>query len=186
MAALGYAHASKSLDGIDGEFDAVITRGCGDSCPPGACKRREDWGLPDPRDMDDDGYRAVRDEIGARVRALLESLQEAPRWPEARPPRMSGRPRAARRVHRHRAAAGDRGRFRGHGRGAGRRHRRCDWGTDCSPTRARYCRRQGTLRWNPALTTGSAAACCRPSPVISRSCRWHPSMTVRSLGADGR
>jgi protein-tyrosine-phosphatase len=37
-------------------------------------KRREDWALPDPRDMDDDGYRAVRDEIGVRVRDLLASL----------------------------------------------------------------------------------------------------------------
>jgi protein-tyrosine-phosphatase len=37
-------------------------------------KRREDWALPDPRDLDDDGYRTVRDEIGARVKALLASL----------------------------------------------------------------------------------------------------------------
>lgn len=77
MAELGYdlaAHASKSLDEIEGGFDAVITMGCGDNCPWVPAKRREDWGLPDPRDMDDDGYRAVRDEIGARVKALLESL----------------------------------------------------------------------------------------------------------------
>ena len=26
-------------------------------------RRREDWALPDPKHMDDDGYRAVRDEI---------------------------------------------------------------------------------------------------------------------------
>ena len=68
------AHASKSLDEVGGEFDAVITMGCGDSCPWVAAKRREDWALPDPRDMDDDGYRAVRDRIGARVRELLASL----------------------------------------------------------------------------------------------------------------
>ena len=77
MDELGYdlsAHASKSLDEIDGEFDAVITMGCGDSCPWVPAKRREDWALPDPRDMDDDGYRAVRDQIGARVRQLLASL----------------------------------------------------------------------------------------------------------------
>ena len=74
---LGYdldAHASKSLDELDGEFDAVITMGCGDNCPWIPAKRREDWGLPDPRDMDDDGYRAVRDDIGRRVQALLASL----------------------------------------------------------------------------------------------------------------
>ena len=77
MAELGYdlsTHASKSLDEIDGEFDAVVTMGCGDSCPWVPAKRREDWALPDPRDMDDEGYRAVRDEISRRVKALLETL----------------------------------------------------------------------------------------------------------------
>ncbi len=77
MEELGYdlrTHASKSLDDIQGPFDAVVTMGCGDSCPWVDAKRREDWALPDPRDMDDDAYRAVRDEIGARVRALLASL----------------------------------------------------------------------------------------------------------------
>lgn len=77
MDELGYdltSHASKSLDEVDGEFDAVITMGCGDQCPWVPAKRREDWALPDPRDMDDNGYRAVRDEISARVRLLLASL----------------------------------------------------------------------------------------------------------------
>lgn len=77
MAELGYdltAHASKSLDAIQGEFDAVVTMGCGDRCPWVPARRREDWNLPDPKDLDDAGYRAVRDEISARVRALLESL----------------------------------------------------------------------------------------------------------------
>jgi len=77
MAELGYdlaGHASKSLDEIEGDFDAVVTMGCGDKCPWIPARRREDWQLPDPRDMDDDGYRAVRDEIGKRVGALLESL----------------------------------------------------------------------------------------------------------------
>lgn len=77
MAERGYdltGHASKSLDEIEGAFDAVITMGCGDNCPWVPARRREDWALPDPRDMDDDGYRAVRDEIEARVQALLASL----------------------------------------------------------------------------------------------------------------
>ena len=77
MAELGYdltQHASKSLDDIDGEFDAVVTMGCGDACPWVPAKRREDWALPDPRDMGDDGYRAVRDDISHRVKALLETL----------------------------------------------------------------------------------------------------------------
>jgi protein-tyrosine-phosphatase len=77
MSELGYdlaSHASKSLDEIDGEFDAVITMGCGDNCPWVPAKRREDWGLPDPKHMDDAGYRAVRDEISARVKSLLATL----------------------------------------------------------------------------------------------------------------
>ena len=77
MAEVGYdlaSHASKSLDDISGDFDAVVTMGCGDKCPWVPAKRREDWALPDPRDMDDDGYRAVRDEISMRVQHLLAEL----------------------------------------------------------------------------------------------------------------
>lgn len=77
MAELDYdlsAHASKSLAEIDGEFDAVVTMGCGDRCPWVPAKRREDWNLPDPKHLDDAGYRAVRDEISARVRRLLVEL----------------------------------------------------------------------------------------------------------------
>jgi len=78
MAELGYdlsAQRSKSLDELAGlRFDAVITMGCGDACPWLPARRREDWALRDPRDIDDAGYRAVRDDIGARVRALLASL----------------------------------------------------------------------------------------------------------------
>jgi len=77
MAEVGYdlnRHASKSLDNIDGAFDAVVTMGCGDSCPWVPAKRREDWALPDPKHLDDDGYRVVRDDIANRVKKLLESL----------------------------------------------------------------------------------------------------------------
>jgi arsenate reductase len=77
MAELGYdltTHRSKSLDDIEGEFDAVVTMGCGDSCPWVPARIREDWALPDPKHLDDDGYRAVRDDIAHRVGALLEAL----------------------------------------------------------------------------------------------------------------
>jgi len=77
LAELGYdlgTHASKSLDEIRGEFDAVVTMGCGDSCPWVPAMRREDWNLPDPKHLDDAGYRAVRDEISMRVRRLLAEL----------------------------------------------------------------------------------------------------------------
>ena len=77
MGELGYdltAHASKSLDEVTGDFDAVITMGCGDQCPWVPAKVREDWALPDPKHFDDDGYRIVRDEIASRVQALLKAL----------------------------------------------------------------------------------------------------------------
>jgi len=78
MGELGYdlsRHGSKSLDEIDGiEFDAVVTMGCGDSCPWVPAGRREDWALPDPKHMDDAAYREVRDDISARVKRLLADL----------------------------------------------------------------------------------------------------------------
>ena len=77
MAELGYdlgSHDSKSLDEVTGEFDAVVTMGCGDQCPWVPARIREDWDLADPRDLDDDGYRAVRDDIGRRVQSLLARL----------------------------------------------------------------------------------------------------------------
>ena len=77
MAELDYdlsGHASKSLDEVTGAFDAVVTMGCGDRCPWVPARRREDWDLPDPRYLDDAGYRRVRDDISARVQALLASL----------------------------------------------------------------------------------------------------------------
>lgn len=77
MAELGYdltTHRSRSLGEVEGAFDAVVTMGCGDDCPWVPAKRREDWALPDPKHLDDDEYRAIRDEIGARVRSLLAVL----------------------------------------------------------------------------------------------------------------
>jgi len=77
MAELGYdltTHDSKSLDQVTGDFDAVVTMGCGDSCPWVPAKRREDWALTDPKHLEGDAYRAVRDDIRERVRALLASL----------------------------------------------------------------------------------------------------------------
>ncbi len=79
MAELGYdlaGHQSKSLDDIAGmPFDAVITMGCGDSCPWVPAERREDWQLQDPKNLEGDDYRAVRDDISRRVAALIESLR---------------------------------------------------------------------------------------------------------------
>jgi arsenate reductase (thioredoxin) len=57
--------------------DAVITMGCGDACPIYPGKRYEDWEVDDPAEADLEGVRRIRDEIGERVRRLLDEV--APR-----------------------------------------------------------------------------------------------------------
>ncbi|WP_460809062.1 arsenate reductase ArsC [Nocardioides salsibiostraticola] len=54
--------------------DAVITMGCGDACPFYPGKRYEDWELADPAGQGLDAVRPIRDEIKARVEALLADL----------------------------------------------------------------------------------------------------------------
>ena len=56
------------------ESDAVITMGCGDTCPYFPGKRYEDWVLEDPAGKDIETVRRVRDEIKARVEELLSEL----------------------------------------------------------------------------------------------------------------
>ena len=51
-----------------------MTMGCGDECPALRAKRREDWNIPCPKEMPPDQFRAVRDLIGEKVKALLARL----------------------------------------------------------------------------------------------------------------
>jgi protein-tyrosine-phosphatase len=78
MQSFGYdltAHRSKSLDELpEVEFDAVITMGCGDSCPQIPARSRADWALPDPRDMSPEEYRVVCEAIRNHVHNLLSDL----------------------------------------------------------------------------------------------------------------
>lgn len=54
--------------------DVVVTMGCGDSCPVYPGKRYEDWELDDPAGRDLEAVRRIRDEIDARVTALVRDL----------------------------------------------------------------------------------------------------------------
>jgi len=54
--------------------DVVITMGCGDACPFYPGKRYEDWVLEDPAGQGIEPVRVIRDEIKARVEALLHEL----------------------------------------------------------------------------------------------------------------
>jgi arsenate reductase (thioredoxin) len=78
MSELGYdlaKHESKSLDQLPvGEYDAAITMGCGDECPMIAARFREDWGLPDPKHMNLDQFREIRNLIEAKVKDLIKKL----------------------------------------------------------------------------------------------------------------
>jgi arsenate reductase len=57
--------------------DVVITMGCGDSCPIFPGKRYEDWELADPAGQGIDAVRPIRDDIKARIRALLTEILPA-------------------------------------------------------------------------------------------------------------
>ena len=78
MREVGYdltRHRSRSLAEIpDGEYDVAVTLGCGDECPLVRARRREDWGIPDPKEMPPEQFRAVRDLIEQKVKALLAGL----------------------------------------------------------------------------------------------------------------
>ena len=54
--------------------DIVITMGCGDACPvmPGVAYR--DWDLPDPAGKGVEFVRPIRDDIRARVEALIAEI----------------------------------------------------------------------------------------------------------------
>ena len=64
--------SGKNLD--EAAFDYVITMGCGDECPFIRAKEREDWQIPDPKNMTEDCFRAVRDMIESNVMDLLQRL----------------------------------------------------------------------------------------------------------------
>jgi len=79
MKELGYdlkTHRPKSLEEVKeyAPFDAVVTMGCGDACPWMPAKKFVDWDIPDPREMNDDDFRKVRDLIQEKVEVLLASL----------------------------------------------------------------------------------------------------------------
>ncbi len=81
MAERGYdltTHRSKSVEDAcatagNPRWTYVITMGCGDACPWVPAENRDDWPLPDPRELDADGVSAVRNEVERRVKALFRA-----------------------------------------------------------------------------------------------------------------
>ncbi len=76
-------HAPQLLtDTMLSDATAVVTMGCLDSAScPARLKSVEvrDWGLPDPAQLDDVGFRRVRDELRAYVEGLRRELALADR-----------------------------------------------------------------------------------------------------------
>ena len=58
--------------------DVVITMGCGDACPIYPGKTYQDWDLTDPAGLPVEDVRAIRDQITAKVEAMLNTLGVTP------------------------------------------------------------------------------------------------------------
>jgi arsenate reductase len=78
MHEVGYdltVHESKALDRFNhSEVDVAVTVGCGGACPLVKARRREEWSIPDPKELPDDEFRKVRDLIEQKVQELLARL----------------------------------------------------------------------------------------------------------------
>lgn len=71
---LAEAYPKPLTDSVVRAADVIITMGCGDACPFYPGKRYEDWTVTDPHGKDLETVRDIRDELQARVAALLRSL----------------------------------------------------------------------------------------------------------------
>jgi len=69
-------HHSKSMDEVKqfAPFNAVVTMGCGDACPWMPAERFIDWEIPDPKEMNEEDFRKVRDLIEEKVSRLVQEL----------------------------------------------------------------------------------------------------------------
>jgi arsenate reductase len=70
-------HVPAALDDERIAWADVIVATCDDACPVIPGKRYVAWDLPDPKGRPLDEVRATRDEIEARVEALLRELDTA-------------------------------------------------------------------------------------------------------------
>ena len=54
--------------------DVIVTMGCGDACPIYPGRRYLDWDVADPKDQPIERVRDIRDDLQARITALLRDL----------------------------------------------------------------------------------------------------------------
>jgi arsenate reductase len=67
------AHPQLLTDDLARDAVMLITMGCGAACPHIPNLRRDDWPLPDPKDLPLAEVRLIRDQVRTRVAALLEA-----------------------------------------------------------------------------------------------------------------
>ncbi|MES1173399.1 MAG: arsenate reductase ArsC [Myxococcales bacterium] len=65
-------------DELARDAQLLITMGCGEQCPASPGLKRDDWPLEDPKGKPVERVREIRDEVRARVSALLEREGWAP------------------------------------------------------------------------------------------------------------
>jgi len=76
-AGIDMSHAkSKLLDDIPGEFDILVTMGCGVECPFVPTEHREDWGLDDPSGGPKEDFEHTRDLIRDKVTDLIARIKD--------------------------------------------------------------------------------------------------------------
>jgi arsenate reductase len=68
---LGEARPRRLTADLVARADVLITMGCGAACPVVPGVPHEDWPLPDPKDEPIERVREIRDQIRARVEALI-------------------------------------------------------------------------------------------------------------------
>jgi len=74
---LGEEFPKPLTDDVVQAADVVITMGCGDACAVYPGKHYLDWDVPDPEGQTLDTVRAIRADLGRRVRDLLTDLVAA-------------------------------------------------------------------------------------------------------------
>ncbi len=75
---IGGEYPKPLTDDVVRAADVVVTMGCGDACPVYPGRRYLDWDLEDPVGLPLARVRDIRDDIEARVRELLVSLNLSP------------------------------------------------------------------------------------------------------------
>lgn len=71
---LGAERPKKLTDQMALDADVIVTMGCGDACPVYPGKRYVDWEIPDPAGKPVEDVRRIRDDLDARVRALVADM----------------------------------------------------------------------------------------------------------------